>query len=92
MASNVMMWEVIRFGKKQGLKLFDMWGAIGPNPKPDDPWIGFHTFKQGYGATLTEFVGSYDLVINPFLYQIYKIADKLRWALLKMKKKMRSHL
>ncbi len=83
MASNLMMWEVVRFGKKLGLKKFDMWGALDPNPDPKNPWYGFHKFKQGYGAKLVEFVGSYDLVINPVLYQLYKLADKIRWKLLR---------
>jgi len=86
MASNLMMWEAIKFGKNLGLKKFDMWGSLGPNASPNDPWFGFHRFKQGYGPDLIEFIGSYDLVINPFMYRMYKIADKLRWALLKIKR------
>ncbi len=86
MASNLMMWEVIKFGKKLGLKKFDMWGALCPNPNPKDSWFGFHRFKQGYGPTHVEFAGSYDLVINPILYEAYKILDKLRWLYLKLKK------
>jgi len=83
MASNLMMWEVIHWAKKKNLKKFDMWGALGPNPNPKDPWFGFHRFKEGYGGELVEFVGSYDLVINPFLYELYKITDKIRWLLLR---------
>ena len=86
MHSNLAMWEGIRFGKKLGLKKFDMWGAMGPNPNPHDPWFGFHTFKQRFGPKHVEFVGSYDLIINPLLYQGYKVADKLRWMYLKTKK------
>lgn len=85
MASNLMMWEAIRFGKKQGLKTFDMWGSLGENPDTSDPWYGFHRLKQGYGPKLVEFVGSYDLIINPYLYQLYKTADNLRWIYLKLK-------
>jgi lipid II:glycine glycyltransferase (peptidoglycan interpeptide bridge formation enzyme) len=86
MASNLMMWEVIKFGKNLGLKNFDMWGSLGLDANPNDPWFGFHRFKQGYGPNLIEFLGSYDLVIKPKMYRIYKIADKLRWILLKIKK------
>jgi lipid II:glycine glycyltransferase (peptidoglycan interpeptide bridge formation enzyme) len=86
MASTLMMWEVIKFGKKMELKNFDMWGSLGPNPNPKDPWYGFHRFKQGYGARLVEFIGSYDLVINPILYKLYVVLDKLRWAYLKLKR------
>ncbi len=85
MSSNLVMWEAIKFGKKLGLKKFDMWGGLGPNPDKQDPWYGFHRFKEGYGPTLTEFVGSYDLVINPALYQGFKLADKARWMMLRSK-------
>jgi lipid II:glycine glycyltransferase (peptidoglycan interpeptide bridge formation enzyme) len=87
MASNLMMWEAIRFGKKLGLKKFDMWGALSNNnPDKNDPWYGFHRFKEGYGPEHVEFLGSFDLVINPALYTAYKILDKIRWLLLRIKK------
>lgn len=86
MASNLMMWEAILFGKKLGMKKFDMWGSLGEDPDTTDPWYGFHRLKQGYGPKLVEFVGSYDLIINPYLYQLYKTADKIRWMMLKKKK------
>lgn len=85
MASNLMMWEAIRFGKNHQAKMFDLWGALGPNPNPKDPWYGFHRFKEGYGPKLAEFIGTYDLVINPYLYSLYNLADKLRWIFLKIK-------
>jgi lipid II:glycine glycyltransferase (peptidoglycan interpeptide bridge formation enzyme) len=85
MASNLMMWEVIKFGKKLGLKKFDMWGALGQNPDTKDPWYGFHRFKEGYGGKLTEFVGSYDFVIDKKMYLVYKLLNKIRWAVLRIK-------
>lgn len=86
MASNLMMWEAIRYGKSLGLKKFDMWGALGPEPDTNDSWYGFHRFKQGYRPEHVEFLGSFDLVINPVLYSLYAIADKLRWLFLKIKR------
>ena len=86
MASNLMMWEAIKFGKKLNLSKFDMWGSLGENPDINDPWYGFHKFKLGYNPRLVEFIGSYDLIINKNLYQIYKIVDKLRGFYLKNKK------
>ena len=85
MASNLMMWEAIKFGKSLGLKKFDMWGALGPNPDTKDAWYGFHRFKEGYGPKLTEFVGSYDFVINRKMYLVYKFLNKARWAILKFR-------
>lgn len=86
MSSNLVMWEAIRFGKQLGQKSFDMWGAMGPEPDKKDSWYGFHSFKQKYGPEHVEFIGSYDLVINPVLYNFYKVADKLRWLMLRIKK------
>ncbi len=86
MSSNLMMWEAIRFGKKLGLTKFDMWGALGTNPDKKDPWYGFHSFKERYAPKHIEFIGSFDFVIKPILYQGYKLADKLRWIFLKLKK------
>lgn len=86
MHSTLSMWEAVRFGKRLGLSKFDMWGALGSEADPNDPWQGFHRFKQGFSPTLTEFVGSYDFVINPVTYQIVKKADKLRWFYLRLKK------
>lgn len=83
-ASNLMMWEVAKWGKENGCKTFDLWGSPGPNPKPTDAWIGFHKFKEGYGAKLVEFVGTYDLIANPILYWFYRAGEEIRWILLRM--------
>lgn len=86
MHSVLTMWEGITFGKKLGLKKFDMWGSLSDTPDERDPWYGFHRFKQGFGPELVEFIGSYDLIINPMAYNFYKVADKLRWIYLRFKK------
>lgn len=83
MASNLVAWEAIRLGKKLKLKTFDMWGALGPNADPKDPWHGFHRFKAGYGPRHVEYIGSWDLVLKPTYYQVMNTADWLRWILLR---------
>jgi len=86
MHSNLAMWDGILFGKELGLKKFDMWGAMGADPNPKDPWFGFHDFKRKFGPEHIEFIGSYDLIINPVMYHAYKVADKLRWLYLRIRK------
>lgn len=85
MASNLMMWEVIRYGLQSGCTLFDMWGALGPDYNPHHPWAGFHRFKEGYSGDLMRFLGTFDLVTNYPLYKIFRIADDWRWKLLRLK-------
>ncbi len=87
MANNLIAWEAIRLGKRLNLKEFDMWGALGPDAAPNDPWQGFHRFKQGYGGKLVEYIGTFDLVFNEPLYLGFNLIDQftgLKVMLLKM--------
>ncbi len=86
MASNLMMWEVIKYGHEHGAKSFDMWGALGPDPNPNDPWYGFHHFKEGYGGKLMKNFDTYDMVYNPAMYKVFNLANALRWSGLRLKK------
>lgn len=85
MGANLLMWETIRFGKKKGAKIFDMWGSLAPNYDQNDPWAGFTRFKEGYGGDFIELIGSYDLVINPSLYFSYNLVYKIRQWWLKVR-------
>ena len=85
MAPTLLMWEVIKLGKELKCTTFDMWGCLGPNAKETENGFGFHRFKQGYGGQLVEYVGTYDLVINPLFYKIYNSVDKVRWKILRLK-------
>jgi len=77
MANNLMMWEAVRFGKSIGLKTFDLWGR--------EEGKGFTKFKEGYSPKIVEFLGTWDLVINAPLYYLYRVAESLRWAVLRLK-------
>lgn len=88
MASNLMMWEMIRYGKKVGCNKLDMWGSLGPEPDEKHPWFGFHRFKKGYGGDLMEFLGTYDYVINQQMYSLFSFADNWRWKFLRLKTKI----
>ncbi|MBU0619308.1 peptidoglycan bridge formation glycyltransferase FemA/FemB family protein [Patescibacteria group bacterium] len=84
MASNLLMWQAMRFGKKQGCQIFDLWGSLGPDPDPQNPWYGFHRFKMGYGGQLVKFLGSFDLVLKPGLYPFYRTTETIRWQFLRL--------
>ena len=80
MANNLIMWEAIRFGKKMGLKTFDLWGR--------EPGKGFTRFKEGYNPKVVELLGTWDLVINKPVYTIYRLAEQIRWPILRLKSKL----
>jgi len=81
MANNLIMWNAILYGKKNGLKIFDLWGR--------EPGKGFTKFKEGYNPSVIKFLGTWDLPTNP-LYYLYRPAEKLRWIYLKGKGKITS--
>lgn len=83
MANNLVMWEAIRLAKDWGCHYLDMWGALGLEADPRDPWFGFHTFKSGYGARHVEYIGTWDYVASPVLYKLYKLGEKIRWMILR---------
>lgn len=78
MANNLMMWEAIKFGKRLGLKTFDLWGR--------EEGKGFTRFKEGYNPQVVEFLGTWDLVTSP-LYSPYRFSELVRWLVLKTKSK-----
>lgn len=79
MANNLMLWESIKYAKKQKLKYFDLWGR--------EEGKGFTNFKLGYNPEIFEFIGTWDLVIDKNLYATYLLVDKIRWFILKTKSK-----
>jgi lipid II:glycine glycyltransferase (peptidoglycan interpeptide bridge formation enzyme) len=89
MANNLMMWEALMLAKREGKVLFDMWGALGPNPDEKHKWFGFHRFKEGYGAELKQSLGSYDYILNFPMYSLFTLANKVRWIGLRLQAQFR---
>lgn len=77
MASSLMMWEAIKLGKKLGLKKFDLWGR--------EEGKGFTRFKEGFSPEIVEFLGTWDLIIDQPKYNIYRLAEVVRWIILRSK-------
>lgn len=75
MSSNLVAWEAIRLGKKMGCKTFDLWGALNPDAPENHPWQGFTRFKAQTGAKRVEYLGTYDLILNPWLYYPFTLID-----------------
>ncbi len=85
-ASTLVGWEGILLGKEKGCKKFDLWGACEDPDDRSDPEWGFTHFKQKYGARHIEYISSYDLVLNSGMYDVFNIANRARWSMLRLKK------
>ncbi len=78
--NSALMWEAIKFGKRNGLVTFDLWGR--------EEGKGFTVFKEGFSPTVIQFLGAWDLVLNTKMYQLYRGAEILRWPILRLKSKI----
>jgi peptidoglycan pentaglycine glycine transferase (the first glycine) len=78
MAPTLLLWEIARYYKKQNIKIFDLWGA--------EEGKGFSRFKSQFGADLIEMTGTFDLPINMPLYWVFRVAEEIRWRILRILK------
>lgn len=86
MANYALVWEIIEWGKQNGYHYFDLWGTLGENADEHDKEYGFHRFKIGFGGEQITYLPAYDMVISPFWYRLFKLANTARWVLLRVKK------
>ena len=76
--NDVLQWEVIRWSKKQGYRVYDFEGIEPPcataiqrgEPLPKALCDGVSSFKLGFGGQVAFFPGVYDYVYNPLLRRV----------------------
>lgn len=79
MGSYAAIWRGLDVAGEMGCDRFDFWSALAPDEqRPDHPWYGFHQFKAGFGGTLVEYPGAYDLVLRPKAYAVLAVGERLR--------------
>lgn len=78
MAPYALHWEAIREAKRRGCAFYSM-GAVATSHKMRDTssWSGITRFKQGFGGRAVEYLGAYDIIINPLMYWAAMLARRL---------------
>lgn len=72
MYANYLVYKTqIEDSYNEGIKVFDVFGTIG-DPNSNSSLLGLHEFKKKWGGEYIEFIGEFDLVLNKFMYFIYK--------------------
>jgi len=72
-ANSLLKWEAIRSSRELGATTYDLWGlATG----------GIAHFKTGFGGHEVQYIGAWDLVLDPLGRQVYERAQQARvlWA------------
>lgn len=73
-ANYLVKWEAIRRAKAAGYRAYDLWGL---------PSEAVASFKAGWGGRLVEYVGSWDLVVDPLARTLFEAAVGARARLIR---------
>lgn len=79
-ASHLLQWEVIKWAKENGSLLHDFCGAPPSDQinNPDHPHYGIGRFKTSFNKEVTDYIGAYDLPVNPPVYALWsRIGERL---------------
>jgi lipid II:glycine glycyltransferase (peptidoglycan interpeptide bridge formation enzyme) len=83
-ASHLLQWRIIEWAKSRGSQLHDLSGAPASDQinNTEHPYYGIGRFKTSFNKEVTDYVGTYDIVIRPYRYDAWtKIGERLaiRW-------------
>ena len=82
MAPYLMHWEAIKLAKEKNCHFYDLL-AVSPFGSNTDQhllakYAGITRFKEQFGGQKYQTVGSWDLVLNPAMYQLFKLVENIR--------------
>lgn len=75
-ANYLIKWHAIKRAQEQGYRRYDLWGL--PTP-------AVAAFKEGWGGRIVEYVGAWDLVLDPLGRLAFESALRLRNRLLELR-------
>jgi lipid II:glycine glycyltransferase (peptidoglycan interpeptide bridge formation enzyme) len=70
--SNAIQWQMIRDARAARAKIYDLRG-ITEGLEADDPHLGLIQFKVGTGGEAVEYLGEWDLPLNPLIYKAFDL-------------------
>ena len=65
-------WELIKHALHNGYNKYNFYGISGDFNNKNDELYGLYECKKGFGGQVEEYIGEFDLIINKFMYFIYK--------------------
>lgn len=77
--SHLLHWQIMRWLAERGITHYDL-GGTPPSDRLDDPThalASLATFKLSFGASVTDFVGTYDQVLKPAQYKKWRQIERL---------------
>ena len=87
MPNYLLQWEMIKMAIARKDDIYDFRGVSGVVDE-NHPQYGLYRFKQGFGATFTEFIGEVYYPFKPLIYKLYKFSEKTFRTLRQIKSKL----
>lgn len=79
-APYALQFEIMRWLREKGIEEYDLHG-VPPKSQidnPDHPLAGLARFKTGFNQEITEYIGTFDLVMNQSAYRVWRrIGERL---------------
>lgn len=88
MPNYLLQWEMIKMAIARHDDIYDFRGVSGVVDE-NHPQYGLYRFKQGFGATFTEFIGEIYIPFKPITYKLYKFSEKTFRTLRQIKTKIK---
>lgn len=77
-SSHLIKWEIIKKYLTLGYKIINFGNIKNMNKTNGD-----YLFKMGFGGKVYEYIGTYDLIVNKWLYRLIKLINKIKKILSK---------
>lgn len=72
-ASHLLQWRIIEWMKNRDVTVYDLCGAPPSDEinNPQHPHYGIGRFKTSFNKEVTDYIGTYDIVIKPGAYKLW---------------------
>lgn len=77
MPNYALQWAAIRLAREAGCGTYDLYG-IPSSADPSHPWHGLYRLKTGFGGTVVEYAGCWDVPTRPLRYRLMRGAERGR--------------
>ena len=75
-AAYLIKWQIILDAYKEGVKLYNLWGAAPPGAAADHRFAGFTIFKKNFGGQYFSYLPSYDYILKKIPYNLIYLWEK----------------
>ena len=76
-ATGILTIQLILDAKAKNLQTFDFWGIAPEGAPASHPWAGFTNFKKTFAGYEVGYAGTYDIVLNPAKYRLYRLTRQV---------------